>query len=125
MIINSLDPRIARAKLDESADIGHLETMDHWQNYEVFVQQKRGMHHEHVGAVHAPNAEMALLFAKEQFARRGTCANLWVVKTADVSCTNYNDDDIFETTPDKHHRDPESYKVMDRIKAYKERQTAG
>jgi ring-1,2-phenylacetyl-CoA epoxidase subunit PaaB len=124
MTIKSLDPRITRAKLDETANIGHLEAMDHWQTFEVFAQSKRGAHHEHVGSVHAPNAEMAILFAKEQFARRGVCVNLWVAKTADITITEYYDEDIFETTPDKFHRDPESYKVMDRIKAYKEREAA-
>jgi ring-1,2-phenylacetyl-CoA epoxidase subunit PaaB len=121
MIIKSLDPRITRAQLDETATNGHLDTMDHWQTYEVFAQKKRGAHHEHVGSVHAPNSEMAILFAKEQFARRGVCVNIWVTKTADITTTEYEDADIFETTPDKFHRDPESYKVMDRIKAFKER----
>lgn len=72
--------------------------------------------------MHAPNHEMALLFAKEQYARRGACVNIWVVKTANVFTSDYADADIFDTTPDKFHRDPESYKVMDRIKAFKERQ---
>jgi ring-1,2-phenylacetyl-CoA epoxidase subunit PaaB len=121
MIIKSLDPRITRAQLDETTTNGHLDTMDHWQTYEVFAQKKRGAHHEHVGSVHAPNSEMAILFAKEQFARRGVCVNIWVTKTADITTTEYEDADIFETTPDKFHRDPESYKVMDRIKAFKER----
>jgi ring-1,2-phenylacetyl-CoA epoxidase subunit PaaB len=72
--------------------------------------------------VHAPNAEMAIILAKEQYARRGTCVNIWVTKTSDISATDYEDADIFDTTPEKFHRDPESYKVMDRIKAFKERQ---
>ncbi|MEZ4686341.1 MAG: hypothetical protein R3B47_09815 [Bacteroidia bacterium] len=70
--------------------------MMHWQNYEVFVQQSRGDQHVHQGAVHAPNAEMALLFAKEQFGRREQCANIWVVKTTDVHATSYDDADMFK-----------------------------
>jgi phenylacetate-CoA oxygenase PaaH subunit len=50
-----------------------------WPVYEVFLQEKRGDPHVHVGAVHAPDPEMALILAKEQFARRGRCASLWVV----------------------------------------------
>lgn len=121
MTIKSLDPRITRANIDESSNIGHLENLDHWQTYEVFAQVKRGMQHQHVGSVHAPNHELALMFGKEQYARRGTVVNLWVVKTVDVHATAYEDADIFELTAEKYHRDPESYKVMDRIKAYKER----
>ena len=65
-----------------------------------------------------------MVFAKEQYSRRGQCVNLWVVRTRDVFVTEYEDADIFETTPSKLHREAESYKVMDRIQAYKERQEA-
>jgi len=47
--------------------------------------------------------------------------NLWVVATSNVFVTEYVDADIFETTEDKLYRDPNSYKVMDRINAYKAR----
>jgi ring-1,2-phenylacetyl-CoA epoxidase subunit PaaB len=122
MSIKSLDPRVTRAQIDTDTSIGHQDNLDQWQTYEVFAQKKRGTHHEHVGSVHAPNAEMAILFAKEQYTRRGICVNIWVTKTTDIYATEYEDADIFESTADKIHRDPESYKVMDRIKAYKERQ---
>ncbi len=122
MIIKSLDPRISRAGLDDQSGIGALEPMDQWQTYEVFQQKKRGTHHTHVGSLHAPNNEMAILFAKEQYARRGQCVNLWVVKTADVFATSYEDEDIFSTTPEKTYREAEVYKVMDRIQAFKEKQ---
>ena len=71
MQFDSLDPRVNRLKLvrtDDTFDVGH--EMDQWQTWEVFHQQARGDQHRHVGIVHAPSAEMALLFAKEQYARR-------------------------------------------------------
>ncbi|MBL7812412.1 MAG: 1,2-phenylacetyl-CoA epoxidase subunit B [Bacteroidetes bacterium] len=122
MSIQSLDPRVTRAHIEENTQEGMQEPLDQLQTYEVFQQKKRGTHHQHVGSVHAPTAELAIVFAKEQYARRGVCVNLWVVKTSDIFITEYEDEDIFSTTPDKYHRDPESYKVMDRIKAYKEKQ---
>lgn len=122
MKLNSLDPRITRAGIDENTQEGELNALDHFQTYEVFEQKKRGTHHMHVGSVHAPNAELAMMFAKEQYTRRGQCVNLWVVKTSDIFVTQYEDADIFETTSLKIHRDPNSYKVMDRIQAFKERQ---
>ncbi|MBR9861204.1 1,2-phenylacetyl-CoA epoxidase subunit B [bacterium] len=121
--IDSLDPRIMRASLDHS-DIDPLESLDQFQTFEVFHQAKRGAQHQHVGIVHAPNPEMALLYAKEQYARRGVTANLWVVPSKYVFATSYFDDDMFDTTPEKIHRDPATYKVMDKIKEYKERQEA-
>jgi ring-1,2-phenylacetyl-CoA epoxidase subunit PaaB len=122
MKIDSLDPRINRANLDGDSKQGELDPMDHFQTYEVFEQKKRGTHHIHVGSVHAPSSELAMMFAKEQYSRRGQCVNLWVVKTSEILATQYEDADIFETTASKYHRDPNSYKVMDRIKAFKERQ---
>ena len=122
MKIESLDPRITRAALDENSQDGELKALDHFQTYEVFEQKKRGTHHMHVGSVHAPNSELAMMFAKEQYTRRGNCVNLWVVKTSEIYVTQYEDADMFENTPSKLHRDPNSYKVMDRIKAFKERQ---
>ncbi len=121
MIIQSLDPRISRAKLDDQSSEGFLNEHEHFETFEVFQQVKRGTHHQHVGSVHAPNPEMAILFAKEQYCRRGKAVNLWVVKTSDVFVTEYEDADIFETSEDKKYRDPETYKVMDRINAYKSR----
>ena len=122
MKIESLDPRINRAALYENSQDGELHALDHFQTYEVFEQKKRGTHHMHVGSVHAPNSELAMMFAKEQYTRRGNCVNLWVVKTSEIYVTQYEDADMFENTPSKLHRDPNSYKVMDRIKAFKERQ---
>ena len=122
MIIKSLDPRINRAGIDDEAQIGIQQPLDQWQTYEVFQQKKRGTHHVHVGSLHAPDHELAILFAKEQYTRRGQCVNLWVVKTSEVFATAYEDEDIFATTPEKKYREPEVYKVMDRIQAYKAKQ---
>lgn len=123
MIIKSLDPRVSRAQIDADKPFEHpLQQMDQFETYEVFSQKKRGEHHVHVGSLHAPNAEMALLFAKEQYGRRGVSVNMWVVKTADVFATDYEDEDIFATVPDKQYREAGIYKVVDRITKFKEEQ---
>lgn len=124
MKIKSLDPRITRAELDENplSEMVALKPLEHFETYEVFHQKKRGTHHQHVGTVHAPNPEMALLFGKEQYGRRGVCVNIWVAKTADIFASDYDDDDIFSTTPEKLYREAAPYKVMDRINAFKTKQ---
>ena len=122
MKIDSLDPRVARA--DIPTDIEPLKELDQWETYEIFHQKKRGDHHLHVGSVHAPNMEMAFLFGKEQYGRRGVCVNMWVVKTKDVFASAYEDQDIFETTPDKVYREAGGYKVMDKINKYKKEHAA-
>lgn len=123
MIIKSLDPRISRAQISDEPGTGQeLKPLEHFETYEVFHQKKRGTHHQHVGTVHAPNPEMALLFGKEQYGRRGVCVNIWVARTTDIFASDYDDDDIFSTTPEKQYREAAPYKVMDRINAYKAKQ---
>ena len=82
-----------------------------WHVYEVFHQKARGEHHVHVGSVHAPDPEMALLLAKEQFARRAACANLWVVRSDHIHATDYRDEDMFLHATDKSYREAFGYKV--------------
>ena len=121
-MIKSLDPRITRKQIELDNSIEPLKEMDNWETYEVFHQKKRGDQHMHVGIVHAPNPEMALLFGKEQYGRRGITANIWVVKTAHVFASEYDDQDIFETVPEKQYREAGGYKVMEKINKYKKEQ---
>jgi len=118
--MNTLDPRIKRLSLEPSAVVE--KTNSHLITYEVFHQEKRGKHVTHVGVVHASNPEMALVMAKEVFGRRGKTTNLWVVKTSDVYTFGSDDEDMFETTPEKTFRDPAYYKVRDRIEKFQQRQ---
>ena len=118
-MIQSLDPRIAREKINEENNIAPLTEMDNWETYEVFHQKKRGDQHVHVGIVHAPNPEMAFLFGKEQYGRRGISVNMWVVKTSNVFASEYDDSDIFDTVPEKQYREAGGYKVMSKINKYK------
>ena len=118
-MIKSLDPRITREQIEENNPISPLDEMDNWETYEVFHQKKRGDQHIHVGIVHAPNPEMALLFSKEQYGRRGISVNMWVVKTSNVFASDYDDSDIFDTVPEKQYREAGGYKVMSKINKYK------
>lgn len=114
--MKSLDPRINRLELPKETNV---EANEYWCTYEVFKQSKRGMHHEHVGSVHAPDPEMALVFAKEQYGRRMKCVNMWVVKSSEIYAFRTEDEDMFETIPDKQHREAAIYKVRDRIQNFK------
>lgn len=121
MKIKSLDPRVSRLELDavDKQPDAVLKPEEHWETYQVFHQRKRGEKHSSVGIVHAPSAEMALVFAKEQYGRRGETVNMWIVNTSDVLAMDYDDYDVFATTPDKMYRDPAGYKVNDKIAEFK------
>ncbi len=114
-----VDPRLNRADLDEAKAFTHVNEMEAWGTYEVFHQKKRGDQHVHVGIVHASDPEMALLFAKEQYGRRLHSSSIWVVRTADVYSLGYENQDMFETTPDKMYREAGGYKLRDKISQYK------
>lgn len=55
-----------------------------WPRFIVFQQAKVDAVHQYAGSVHAPDAEMALMNARDVFVRRPTCVSLWVVPAAAV-----------------------------------------
>jgi ring-1,2-phenylacetyl-CoA epoxidase subunit PaaB len=115
----SLDPRVNRLQLSISGEPVVVRDGENWNVFEVFHQEKRGAHHEHVGCVHAPNAQLALVFAKEQFGRRKKCVNLWVVRSADILAFDAEDEDMFANNLEKTYRDASGFKVMEKINRYK------
>ncbi len=55
-----------------------------WPRFYVFKQDTPQDVHLAVGTVHAPDAEMALLNARDVFVRRPECFSLWVARAAEV-----------------------------------------
>jgi ring-1,2-phenylacetyl-CoA epoxidase subunit PaaB len=78
-----------------SYDVPHLEgeeevrpegmTNRGWPRWEVFVRQNGGLAHVYSESVHAPDAETALLNARDAYLRRVEGVSLWVVPTAAVT----------------------------------------
>ena len=124
MKLDSLDPRISRAELPTAEGYSAQTGLDQWETWEVFHQKSRGDHHLHVGCVHAPGPEIALLFAKEQYARRMKCVNLWVVQSANITATPYEDSDMFEPATDKSYREAYAYKTKAMITEFKKEEAA-
>ena len=71
--------------------------------FEVFRQTKAGDPFIHVGAVTAPDEETALLVAKEHFARRESCRELWVVGRQHI-LKSWWDVEVFQAGRDKRYR---------------------
>lgn len=78
--------------------------------YEVFRQEEPGDYHTHCGNIHAPDAEMAKLFAQIQHGRRKQTNSLWVVPQTDVHEVD-EDDTTFGGTTDKSYRFATAYDV--------------
>jgi ring-1,2-phenylacetyl-CoA epoxidase subunit PaaB len=84
--------------------------------FEVFHQRSRGEAHVHVGAIHAYDAGMALVMAKEQYGRHPTCVNLWVVDAEHIHATSYEDADMFAPAFDKSYREAFGYETTKRAR---------
>lgn len=78
-----VDPRVQRLDLDGSKNYtGALD--DQFGTFVVFHQKFEGEKFEHVGIVHAPDPEIALISAKEQYGRRLHTNGLGVAANTDV-----------------------------------------
>jgi ring-1,2-phenylacetyl-CoA epoxidase subunit PaaB len=86
------------------------------QLWEVFVRPRAGLHHQHVGSLHAVDAEMALENARDVFTRRGEAASIWVVPSAEIVASDPSDaGELFEPAMDKIYRHPTFYEVPDGV----------
>ncbi len=112
------DPYHQRLGFARQHDPGHADADTEWGVWEVFQQDHRGEHHRHVGSLHAPDAEVALVLAKEAYARRGDCVNLWVVPASCIHATDYADADVFVHTTDKMYREPGGFHGLRKSKIH-------
>ncbi|MEA2289785.1 MAG: ring,2-phenylacetyl-CoA epoxidase subunit PaaB [Solirubrobacteraceae bacterium] len=87
-----------------------------WPLWEVFVRARRGLSHQHVGSLHAPDAEMALRNARDVYTRRQEGVSIWVVPTAEISASSPDEKDtFFDPAADKAYRHPTFYSVPDGV----------
>ena len=87
-----------------------------WPLWEVFVRPKRGLSHQHMGSLHAPDAEMAVRNARDLYTRRQEGVSIWVVKTADITASSPDEkDSFFEPAADKVYRHPTFYHVPEGV----------
>jgi len=88
-----------------------------WPIWEVFTQKKDGAAHEHAGSVHAPDAEMALLNARDVYGRRMEAINMWVVLSSAIVASTPDDmGPFFDPANDKLYRWPNTFKTPQGIK---------
>ena len=84
--------------------------------WEVFIRPRNGLAHSHVGSVHAADAEMALLAARDVYTRRGEGRSIWV---APASAIHASDPDekapFFAPGEDKAFRKPTEYHVPEEV----------
>ena len=82
--------------------------------YEVFIKRDGREEFRHVGALEAANDELALVLARETYARRAEGDRLWVVRRDHVVAAG---DDFVAPNADKPHRHHDGAAVAARRKA--------
>jgi len=77
--------------------------------YEVFSQKTVQSPFVHQFSLLAPNAEVALAMARENFLRREPCFNLWVVKRDDIHALPPEERPFLERLDNKSYRETKGY----------------
>jgi ring-1,2-phenylacetyl-CoA epoxidase subunit PaaB len=86
--------------------------------WEVFRQEKEGDAMRHGGSVMAPDAVLAVHYAREMYGRRQESVRLWVVRRADVH--DLSDQDLLQPPLDRSFKKPGGYVMRDKLAAARE-----
>ena len=83
--------------------------------WEVFRQDKDGDPMRHGGSVMAPDAELAVHYAREMYGRRQESVRLWVVRRDDI--LDLADPDLLQPPLDRSFKKPGGYVMRDKLAA--------
>jgi len=86
--------------------------------WEVFRQEKEGDPMRHGGSVMAPDAELAVHYARELYGRRQESVRLWVVRRADI--LDLDDPDLLQPPLDRSFKKPGGYVMREKLAAARE-----
>jgi ring-1,2-phenylacetyl-CoA epoxidase subunit PaaB len=86
--------------------------------WEDFRQEKEGDAMRHGGSVMAPDAVLAVHYAREMYGRRQESVRLWVVRRADVH--DLSDQDLLQPPLDRSFKKPGGYVMRDKLAAARE-----
>ena len=89
------------------------------QVFEVFRREKAGAPMVHAGSVAAASPDLALIYAKEVYGRRGESSALWVAPRAAFQVLD--DADILHPALSRAYRLVDGYRMRDKLRAVKER----
>ena len=84
--------------------------------FEVFRQERKGQAFQHAGAVEAPDAAFAEVYAREQYGRRGESEALWVVPRSQIHAI----EDFVDELGRNYHR-VDGYSLKTKLKEARER----
>ena len=87
-----------------------------WPLWEIFVRNKQGLDHKHVGSLHATDAAMAIENARDVYTRRQEGVSIWAVESKYIHATNPDEaESLYEPAEDKIYRHPGFYQLPDEV----------
>ena len=87
-----------------------------WPLWEVFIRGQHGLSHRHVGSLHAPDAETAILNARDVYTRRNEGVSIWVVEAAHVTASSPSDKGpMYEPSNSKVYRHPTFFAIPEDV----------
>lgn len=90
---------------------------NNWPLWEIFIRSKQGLHHKHVGSLHAADDEMAMANARDVYTRRNEGVSIWVVESKHITASSPDEaDSLFDPANDKVYRHPTFYDLPDELK---------
>ncbi len=85
--------------------------------YEVFIRSANGLEHRHVGSLHAADAEMAIMNARDVYVRRNEGVSIWVVPSACITASDPSSKEmLFGPSRDKIYRHPTFYNLPEGVR---------
>lgn len=90
--------------------------MDNWPLFEIFIRSKNGLHHKHVGSLHATDAAMAIENARDVYTRRSEGVSIWVVESEQITASSPSESDaLYDPANDKVYRHPTFYNLPEEL----------
>lgn len=89
-----------------------------WPLWEIFIRGQHGLSHRHVGSLHAPDAEKAILNARDVYTRRNEGVSIWVVESSQIAASSPDEKGpLYEPANDKVYRHPTFFDIPDDVGA--------
>src|SRR3954463_7888826 len=104
-----------RAPEGRRAEEGRLGAGADPEVWEVFRQEKDGDPMRHAGNVRAPDADLAMHYAREFYSRRQESVRLWVVPRSAIR--DLSDPDLLQPPLDRSFKKPGGYVMRDKLDA--------
>ncbi|MFD1019199.1 1,2-phenylacetyl-CoA epoxidase subunit PaaB [Thalassobacillus hwangdonensis] len=82
---------------------------DFYQEYEVFSSKKNGAPMQYQFSLLAPNEEIALVMAQENFMRREPAVDIWVVKRSHIRKMTQEEKESLNRLDNKDYRQTSGY----------------